>query len=115
MVRYYSRLMPLLLDWLHSPDQATQLESLRAMQSIIRNTWPRIPPHASLIRQHLKVLRNSWASSPAAGEILSEQSNLDSLVGSKCAFLASRLQIVGAIEDLLSWCSPAGLVSKIEV
>ena len=107
MVRYFSRLMPLLLTWLHSPDPATQLESLRAVQCIICNTWPRIPPHARLVRQHLAVLRSGWALPPPAGETRSEQSKLGPAVGIKEEdALSPRMHIVLAVEELLSRCSP---------
>lgn len=52
-VRAFSRLLPLLLEWVHAPDQDTRLAALRALRSVLERAWPRLPAHASLIWQHI--------------------------------------------------------------
>lgn len=54
MLRYFSRLMPLLLEWLHAFDHATALAALQTLHVIVKHTWPRVPPHAALLWRHLK-------------------------------------------------------------
>lgn len=51
-----SRLMPLLLRWLHLPDARVAALALRALGCVIRGTWPRVPAHACVIRRHLAQL-----------------------------------------------------------
>ena len=52
-VRSFSRLLPLLLEWVHAPDQDTRLAALKALHAVLALTWPRLPAHASLIWQHI--------------------------------------------------------------
>ena len=52
-VRAFSRLLPLLLEWVHAPDLDTRLAALRALRSVLARAWPRLPAHASLIWQHI--------------------------------------------------------------
>jgi hypothetical protein len=52
-VRHFSRLMPLLLEWIHAPDLNTRLAALQALHTVAARTWPRLPAHASLIWQHV--------------------------------------------------------------
>ena len=53
-LRFFSTLMPLLLDWCHNLDEATQLKALEALQEVIKHTWPRMPAHASFLWSHLQ-------------------------------------------------------------
>jgi hypothetical protein len=52
-VRAFARLLPLLLEWVHAPDQDTRLAALAALHAVLSRTWPRLPAHASLIWQHI--------------------------------------------------------------
>ena len=52
-VRSFARLLPLLLEWVHAPDQDTRLAALRALHAVLSTTWPRLPAHAGLIWQHV--------------------------------------------------------------
>ena len=73
-VRYFARLLPLLLGWLHSPDRATSFKSLEVLQSILQNTWPRVSVHAPLLWQHIVALY--FASIEDAGQAVSQTSGL---------------------------------------
>lgn len=104
-VQYFQRLMPLLLGWLHSPDAATQLASLHALHTVVCHTWPRIPPHASLIRQHLAALHSDTEAPPEDDQ--SECSTPRHLkVGSSATPGAESLAVqqnVQAMVKLLDW------------
>lgn len=52
-VRSFARLLPLLLEWAHAPDQDTRLAALQALHTVLARTWPRLPTHAGLIWQHV--------------------------------------------------------------
>ena len=52
-VRAFSRLLPLLLEWVHAPDLDTRIAALRTLRSVLARAWPRLPAHASLIWQHI--------------------------------------------------------------
>ncbi|KAK9915551.1 hypothetical protein WJX75_000610 [Coccomyxa subellipsoidea] len=52
-VRSFSRLLPLLLDWVHAPDVDTRLAALPVLHAVLKHTWPRLPAHASIIWQHV--------------------------------------------------------------
>ena len=52
-VRYFSRLLPLLLEWLHAVDLDTRLAALPVLHTVLKHTWPRLPAHASIIWQHV--------------------------------------------------------------
>jgi len=49
LTRYFSRLMPLLLEWCISTRKGVRLGALRAVQCAVRATWPRIPAHAAVL------------------------------------------------------------------
>lgn len=96
--------MPLLLGWLHSPDPATQLESLRALHSVVRHTWPRISPHASLIWQHLYAVHSGVAAlqDDRSRSMTLEQMKIGSPAGPDVE-KTSVEQSVLAIGSLLHW------------
>lgn len=52
-VRHFSRLLPLLLEWLHAPDMDTRLAAAPVLHAVLKHTWPRLPAHADLIWQHV--------------------------------------------------------------
>ena len=52
-VRYFGRLMPLLLGWIQSTDALLQTEALRTLAIVVQNTWPRMATHAPLLWRHL--------------------------------------------------------------
>ncbi|KAG2425374.1 hypothetical protein HXX76_013788 [Chlamydomonas incerta] len=58
--RYLSRLMPLLLEWLHAHDDATRAQALALLGAVLRATWPRVPAHAATLWRHL-LLVQVWA------------------------------------------------------
>jgi len=55
-VRYFARLMPLLLGWLHTRGRATRAGALAALETLVKTCWPRMPAHAGLLWQHLQAL-----------------------------------------------------------
>ncbi|KAA6425014.1 MAG: hypothetical protein FRX49_05188 [Trebouxia sp. A1-2] len=57
-LRFFSKLMPLLLNWCQEPDLATQLKALEVLQEIVRHTWPRMPAHASFLWTFLANVRH---------------------------------------------------------
>ncbi|KAG2430769.1 hypothetical protein HYH02_013608 [Chlamydomonas schloesseri] len=66
--RYLSRLMPLLLEWLHAHDVVTRVQALGALGAVVRATWPRIPAHAAALWRHL-LLVLVWAYGQAEGAV----------------------------------------------
>ena len=57
-LRFFSTLMPLLLEWCREPDLATQLKALEALSEVIRYTWPRMPAHASFLWSQLHCIQS---------------------------------------------------------
>lgn len=55
VTRHFSRLMPLLLRWLHASGSSTKAAAVTALRIVLLNSWPRIPAHAPLLWQHLQV------------------------------------------------------------
>lgn len=53
-LRFFSTLMPLLLEWCHDLDGATQLKALQVLQQVVIHTWPRMPAHASFLWSQLQ-------------------------------------------------------------
>lgn len=53
LVRHFSRLLPLLLEWVSATDVDTRLAALPVLHVVLQRTWPRMPAHAHLICQHL--------------------------------------------------------------
>lgn len=49
LVGVFSRLLPLLLGWVRSSDDALQAAALHALLGVTGATWPRIPAHAGAI------------------------------------------------------------------
>lgn len=64
--RYLSRLMPLLLEWLHAPDASTRVQALALLGAVLRATWPRVPAHAAALWRHL-LLVLVWADGKPDG------------------------------------------------
>ena len=64
-MRYFGRLMPLLLGWIQSPDVIVQTEALRTLAAAVRATWPRMPAHAPQLWRHLDAAYKA-ANLPAA-------------------------------------------------
>ena len=52
-VRYFGRLMPLLLAWIQSVDALLQTEALRTLAAVVQSTWPRMEAHAQLLWRQL--------------------------------------------------------------
>ena len=52
-VRHFSRLLPLLLEWLHAPDMDSRLAAAPVLHAVLKHTWPRLPAHAGVIWQHV--------------------------------------------------------------
>jgi hypothetical protein len=53
-VRHFSRLMPLLLEWLHSPRPEARLQAARCLELLLQHCWPRMGAHAGVLRAHLQ-------------------------------------------------------------
>eukprot|EP00850_Spirogloea_muscicola_P001975 SM000007S20935 [mRNA] locus=s7:1019285:1021366:- [translate_table: standard] len=53
LLAHFKRLLPLLLHWLHSLDEATVLKSLAVLNVTMRSTWPRAPAHKQRIESEL--------------------------------------------------------------
>lgn len=53
-VRHFTRLMPLLLTWLHA-EAAPQLRgaAAAALNAVTRGCWPHVGPHVTFLRAHL--------------------------------------------------------------
>eukprot|EP00803_Ostreobium_quekettii_P010730 evm.model.scf_1932.3 EVM.evm.TU.scf_1932.3 scf_1932:22992-24926(+) len=49
LVKYFARLMPLLLEWVCAHDAASRLTAIRTLHAVVKHTWPRMPAHAVLI------------------------------------------------------------------
>ena len=48
-LRFFAKLLPLVLRWCHDEDPAIQLAALQALQEIVRFTWPRMTAHANFL------------------------------------------------------------------
>ena len=55
-LRYFSSLMPLLLEWSKEDDQLTQLKALLVLQEVVTYTWPRMTAHASFLWSQLQTI-----------------------------------------------------------
>ena len=53
-LRYFSSLMPLLLEWSKDDDHLTQLKALLVLQEVVKYTWPRMTAHASFLWSQLQ-------------------------------------------------------------
>jgi hypothetical protein len=53
-VRHFGRLMPLLLEWLHSPRPEARLQAMRCLELLLQNCWPRMGAHAEVLQAHLR-------------------------------------------------------------
>jgi len=51
-VRYFARLLPLLLHWTDVIDRPTRLGAIAALQILISRTWPRMRVHSAFILSH---------------------------------------------------------------
>ena len=60
-LRFFSTLLPLLLDWCCEPQQATCLAALQALREVIKHTWPRMPAHASFLWSRLQQISTARA------------------------------------------------------
>jgi len=58
-VRYFGRLMPLLVGWIQSPDMTVRTEALRTLADVVQATWPRMPAHAPQLWSHLDTAYNT--------------------------------------------------------
>eukprot|EP00967_Tisochrysis_lutea_P072996 scaffold97593_cov21-Tisochrysis_lutea.AAC.2 len=65
---YTHRLLPLLLEWLHSYDAPSRAAASRGLCHLITRTWPRMPRHAPLLWQHLVVLVAKETAAAAEGD-----------------------------------------------
>lgn len=52
-VRHFARLMPLLLEWLHTPNGEVSLAACNTLAVVSKYTWPRMPAHAAVLKQHI--------------------------------------------------------------
>ena len=77
-LRFFSKLMPLLLDWCQEPDLATQLKALEVLQEVVRHTWPRMPAHASFLWSQLRVVQEQLQANTAS-DTASDHSDLDAV------------------------------------
>lgn len=48
-LRFFAKLLPLVLRWCHDDEPAVQLAALQALQEIVRFTWPRMTAHANFL------------------------------------------------------------------
>jgi hypothetical protein len=55
-LRHLSRLMPLLLEWLHVHDRGSRLGALVGLRLVMQSCWVRLPAHAGLVWEHLVVV-----------------------------------------------------------
>ncbi|PNG99881.1 hypothetical protein TSOC_014329, partial [Tetrabaena socialis] len=53
LCRHLTRLMPLLLEWLHAWDAASREAALAALAEVVRATWVRAPAHAEVLWRHM--------------------------------------------------------------
>lgn len=53
LLRHFSRLLPLLLEWVHAYDPPTRLAALACLRQVLQVCWPRLAPHAGLVWEHL--------------------------------------------------------------
>lgn len=65
-VRYFSSLMPLLLEMMGSPDKEVRQGAICAMAPLMQATWPRMKYHVKAIRSALSKVHRHTFSLPAS-------------------------------------------------
>ena len=103
-VRYFGRLMPLLLGWVQSPDAVLQTEALRTLAVVVQAAWPRMAAHAAVLWRHVD------AAHCAA--------NLPNAAGTPAALeVAQRAQTKSFhnVGRLLFWCCSDAFKQRIQV
>jgi len=68
-VLHFSRVMPLLLDWLHAPVEDLHLKAAECLKLVMEVTWPRIPAHSAVLLEHFckayeNAAREQWDTGP---------------------------------------------------
>ena len=53
-VKYFARLLPLLLQWTDATDRPTRLGALGALHSLVLKTWPRMIAHCTILLPFLE-------------------------------------------------------------
>ena len=104
-VRYFGRLMPLLLGWIQSPDMTVRIEASRTLAVVVQATWPRMPAHAPQLWRQLDAAYEA-SSLPTAEAATSET-----------AVAADRLQQTQSFRDagrLLFWCCDDALRDSLQ-
>ena len=109
-LRFFSKLMPLLLNWCQEPDPATQLKALEVLQEVVRHTWPRMPAHASFLWSQLHVIQEQLQANTAS-DTASDHSDLD---GSHRDALDQKMQMqLASIAKMLYLCGGSGFQSSL--
>ncbi len=88
-LRFFSKLMPLLLNWCQEPDLATQLKALEVLQEVVRHTWPRMQAHASFLWSQLHVIQKQLQANTAFDHFDFDGSHHDALQNGMQMQLAS--------------------------
>ncbi|KXZ55058.1 hypothetical protein GPECTOR_3g216 [Gonium pectorale] len=65
-LRYFSRIMPPLLEWLHAHDRDSRVAALGLTAALVRAAWPRMPAHAVALWRHMLIVLLR-ACGPGAG------------------------------------------------
>jgi hypothetical protein len=54
IVRHFARLMPLLVEWVHSSKAEARLQAIGVMLMLVRYAWPQLSAHADVLQTHLQ-------------------------------------------------------------
>lgn len=54
IVRHFARLMPLMVEWVHSSKAEARLQAIGVMMTLVRYAWPRLAVHADVLQSHLQ-------------------------------------------------------------
>lgn len=107
-LRFFSKLMPLLLSWCQEPDPATQLKALEVLQEVVRHTWPRMPAHASFLWSQLHIIQEQLQANTAS-HTAPDHPDLD---GSHHDALQNEIQMqLASIARMLYLCGASGFQS----
>ena len=96
-LRFFSTLMPLLLEWCHDLDESTQLKALEALQEVIRHTWPRMPTHASFLWSQLQGVCVETQADLAESKVAGQAVDLQKDVKDCLACIAKMLYLCGGL------------------
>lgn len=66
LVKYFSRLLPLLLEWADAQDVRSRRLAVQTLSIVVKQTWPRIPAHSIMLWDVLQKVYDQ-ESDPKAG------------------------------------------------